>query len=179
MTDGPRQGDVDPPLGNPAIAKDAWERTLDDMDRTAEELENEGWDVLAVPAGSTAAEPPEDGPKGRFGFVHVVPGNFADEFREFVAAGEFPRFDVYRKEVEGHVYFVTALFAPEVNKAILIAGTYELRAAGPLYETAMGENEIYTHVQKLDQTTLGSFRHDAIEKFFPDDLPFETSTDSE
>ncbi|MFC7081917.1 DUF7529 family protein [Halorussus caseinilyticus] len=43
-----------------------------------------------------------------------------------------------------------------------------MRHAPGLVKTALEEDEMYTHVQKLDKTHLGSFRHDDVEKFFPE-----------
>ena len=158
------------------VHKDAWQRTLEDMEAMAEELEEDGWDVLTIAAGHTAPTNPDAGETDRFGFVHVVPGNKAEPFEETVETGSFPKYRVFRNEMESRAFIVTQLLDPESQQVILIAGTFELRHAPGLVATAMEEDEMYTHVQKLDGTHLGSFRHDDVEKFFPNPQRYENYT---
>lgn len=164
--------------------KDAWQRTIDQMRALGEELGEEGWTVTAAGADHTAPEPPEMGPEGRFGLVHVVPGNVADGVRSALAAaagveesaldteetvelGAFGRYEVFRKEVGNDVFQVTALYDDETETALLLAGTYELTYAEGLMRAALERGETYTHVQTLDGTPVGSFRHDDPSLFFP------------
>ncbi|NHN46152.1 hypothetical protein G9464_00875 [Halostella sp. JP-L12] len=150
------------------VHKDAWARTIDDMEAMGEELEEEGWDVVTVITADTAPEPPDAGPEGRWGLVHVVPDNLADEFRSAVERGEFPQFDLFRAEAEGRVFHVTQLLDPETETAILIAANFLRRRADGLVRTALEADEMYTHAQTLSGEQLGSFRHDGYEKFFPE-----------
>lgn len=158
------------------VHKDAWQRTLEDMEAMAEELEEDGWDVLTIAAGHTAPTNPDAGETDRFGFVHVVPGNKAEPFADVVDTGDFPKYQVFRNEMEGRAFMVTQLLDPESRQSILIAGSFELRHAPGLVTTALEEDEMYTHVQKLDGTHLGSFRHDDVEKFFPNPQRYENYT---
>ena len=150
------------------VTKDAWEATIEDMFEMEEELEEQGWDVMAVAAGHTAPESPRAEPAGRFGLTYTIPDNFADEFREAFREDGFERYEVYRGEQEGTAFQVTALYDESTSTAILLAGAYELRYANPLIATAMKTGEMYSHVRLLDGTHLGSFRHDDYELFFPD-----------
>lgn len=147
--------------------KDAWGATIADMEALAEEYEAEGWQTVTIPAGHTAPEPPDSGVEGRFGLVYVIPDNYAERFTEAFEAGEFPRYDVFRNEASGQVFVVTALLDTESETVILIAGGFERHNARSLVATAVETGEMYTHVQTLDGTPLGSFRHDDPEKFFP------------
>jgi hypothetical protein len=148
------------------VGKDAWERTLADADRTADELAEDGWRTLTIPTGAVTPKPPAAGETDRFGFVHVVPGNYADEFSEEFDDAEFTGYDVYRKEIEREVYFVTVLFAPAERKAVLLAGAYRTDTESALEEAGEAEGMIYTHLQRLDGTHLCSVEHDQFEKFF-------------
>lgn len=147
--------------------RNAWQRTLADLTRREAELDDDGYDVVAIAAGHVAPVHPDAGETDRFGLVHVIPGNDAEAFREAFDAGDYPEFQVYRTEVTGRVFLVTELRDPESRRAILLAGNYELRKAAPLVTAAKEVGETYTHVQTLDETYLGSFRHEAYEKFFP------------
>jgi hypothetical protein len=153
---------------NSEVHKSAWQRTLDDMEAMAEELDGDGWDVLTIAAGHTAPTNPDAGETDRFGFVHVVPKNKAEPFTDLVETGSFPKYRVFRNEMDGRIFMLTQLIDPDAEATILIAGNFPVRHAPGLVKTALKEDEIYTHVQKLDKTHLGSFRHDDVEKFFPD-----------
>lgn len=148
--------------------RQAWQHTLEDMQAMAEEREEAGWRTLVIAAGNTAPEPPGAGESDRYGLAHVIPGNKAEEFREAVDAGDFPAYNVYRTEVDGRLFLVTELLDPDTETVIYIAANFELRHAGDLAVHAKETGEMYTHVQKLDGTPLGSFRHDGYEKFFPE-----------
>ena len=147
--------------------RNAWQRTLDDMETMGADLEDEGWDVVEVAAGHTAPTNPDAGASDRFGFVHVVPGNEAEAVDEAVETGAFPKYQVFRKEVEGRVFMVTQLLDPDSSTALLVASNFEMRHAAGLVKNSLREGVTYTHLQKLDKTHLGSFRHDDVEKFFP------------
>lgn len=153
--------------------KDAWGRTLEDMEAMADDLEADGWNALAIAAGHTAPNPPDAGDSDRWGFVHVIPGNEAEAFSEAFEAGEFPRYRVFQQDASGRVFMVTQLLDPGTDRAVLIAGSYEMRNAAGLVRTARREGEMYTHVRKLDKTQLGAFRHDEYERFFPNPERYE------
>lgn len=151
-----------------SVHKDAWSKTLDDMQAMAEELESEGWDTVTVTALDTAPEPPEDGPEDRWGLVHATPDNQAEALADAIEEGEFPTFDVFRAEAEGRIFHVTQLLDPETETAILIAGNFRRHRADGVVRTALEADEMYTHAQDMSGNHLGTFRHDEYEKFFPE-----------
>jgi hypothetical protein len=146
--------------------KDAWGRTLDDATDLAEERAEAGWETLVIPAGHTAPENPDTGDTGRWGMAHVIPGNKADEF-ESLSDGNFDSYDVYRAETEGREFIVTELLDAAGELAVFVVGTYELRFADVLIETAMEEDKMHTHLQRLNGTHVASVEHEDPEKFFP------------
>lgn len=147
--------------------KDAWARTIEDMRARAEAYEEQDWAAITVAAGDTAPEHPDAGPAGRFGFVHVLPGDTASEIRETVEDGEFSEYDVFRATASGRVFLVTELLDPDSRTVICVAGSYELRTVGPLVAAADEAGVCYTHLQTLDGTVVGSFEHEDYEKFVP------------
>lgn len=151
---------------NAGAEKEAWSATLDDMEAIASELEAEGWSTITIQAGATWPTGPDDDDE-RYGLVYVVPGNKAEPFVDAVETGDFPRYEVHRAERDGKVFLVTVLSDPETETAILLAGAYEMRRSLNCARTAAEEGAMYTHVQKLDGTPLGSFRHEGYEQFFP------------
>lgn len=150
-----------------SVTKEAWQATLDEMRALAEDLESEGWEALAIPAGHTAPENPRSSDRDRFGLTHVVPNDEAETFDRLFEAGAFPEYEVYRNDIEGREFVLTVLSDPRREVAILIAGSYELRNAGGCVSAALDAGKMYTHVQLLDGTHLGSFEHDEPKKFFP------------
>lgn len=148
------------------VAKDAWERTLKDAERTAEDLADDGWTTLTVPTGAVTVKSPSAGDTNRFGFIHIVPGNYADEYDETFSDGNYTSYDVFRKEIEREVYFITVLYAPDSRKAVLLAGAFLSGQQDKLKEVAAEEGEVYTHLQRLDGTHLSSVKHEQFEKFF-------------
>jgi hypothetical protein len=147
--------------------KEAWARTLADMNARTEAYEAENWETVAVPAGHTAATHPEAGSSDRFGFVHTVPGNYAEELRAAIESRQFPEYDVFRARTDGRVFLVTELLDPDSGTVILVAGSYELRTVGPLIAAADEAGVCYTHLRTLDGTLVGSFEHEEYEKFVP------------
>lgn len=153
---------------NADVHREAWARTIEEMQSRAEELREEGWDVVTVGAEHTAPVGPEAGETDRFGLVHVVPDNEAEAFSDAFDQGTYPEYQVYRQAVDGRLFLLTELRDPDAGTAIVVASNFELLYAAGLVEAAEAEGRMYTHVQTLDRTYLGSFRHDDWEKFFPD-----------
>lgn len=154
-------------LGAPSsVGKDAWERTLADAERISQSLEDEGWSTLAIPSGTVTLKPPSAGETDRFGFIHVVPDNYADEFLDEFADVDYTSYDVFRKEIEREVYFITVLFSSEGRKAVLLAGAYLSDTESALEEAGKEEDAMYTHLQRLDGKHLCSVQHDQFGKFF-------------
>lgn len=153
-------------------AKNAWQATIEDMEEMAAELEEQGWSTIAIAAEDTAPNPPEAGDADRYGFIYVIADNVAEAFsdvfeRGHEEGGAFQEYEVYKSELDGRVFQVTVFYDEPTASALLLAGTYELIHAEDLMRAALERDEMFTHVQTLDQTHLGSFRHEGWEHFFP------------
>lgn len=159
---------TDKRVGSLDVHRNAWQRTLEDVGVLVDEHEGVGRRVVRVVADDTAPEHPSSGSTDRFGLVHVVPRNHAEELAEVAEQHEFVESEVYLASVEGRVFLVTELSTADSDCVVLIAGTYERRAAASLRETAAERGEMYTHVQKVDTTHVASFRHENPEAFFPE-----------
>lgn len=144
----------------------AWSRTVAELRLLEEELEGDGWDVAAIIAGHVAPEPPAAGDTDRFGLVHVIPGDQAEAFNDAFSAGEFAEYEVFRQRLGQRLFLVTKLSDPDARTAILLAGNVDLTQSADLIETARDRELLYSHVQLLDGTHLGSFRHDDPGLFF-------------
>jgi hypothetical protein len=164
--------DPDPVAENADTIKSAWQQTVHDMNAMAQDREERGFDVLRIPAGDTAPEPPGSGEEDRYGLSHVIPDNKGEEFEEMYAGGDYSETGVYQLSNAGHVFIVTELIDADNRNVIYIAATYEMRHAPALVRTATDRGTMYTHVQLLDGTHLGTFEHDDVDAFFPDPEEF-------
>ncbi|KTG29298.1 DUF7529 family protein [Haloferax profundi] len=150
--------------------REAWGATLDDMTALADEYEEEGWDTVRIAAGDTGTFGPGDAKADEeaFGIAYVVPGDKAEDVADLFEESSFPEYEIYRAENDGLVYMVTALFAPDIQTAVFVAGAFELRHALNCATTAIERGRMYSYLQKLDGTLVGVVEHDDPDKFFPD-----------
>lgn len=162
-------GTEQPAAASSDTHKAAWRQTIDEMEAMADELEADGWDVVAFPAGHTGPEAPDHGDdQERFGLTHVIPGNKVDPFLEAYESGSFEDYQVFQNEVAGRVFVVTVIQDRPTETAIIIAGSYERRHAQGLVRAATEADTMYTHVRRLDGTDVGTFEHEDYQPFFPD-----------
>ena len=133
-------------------------------------LEADGWDVVPVRAGHVAPEPPSHGDTDRFGFVYLAQGADEDALRAAFDAGDFPSYEVFSQRTGSDLYAITRLTDPDLALAVLLVGAVDLSHATALASVAHDRGEMYSHVQLLDGTHLGSVRHDDPANFLPEDV---------
>jgi len=144
----------------------AWRETIADLNELAAEREADGWQTVCLQAGDTAPVSPAVGESDRFGYVYTVSNDVVDEFEAVFDAGTFDSFTVYRKQLGETLFLITEVTDSKAEVSILIAGAVDLDSVDALKEAAMEAGEMYTHVQLLDWTHLGSFSHDDPSAFF-------------
>lgn len=150
-----------------SAVKEAWAQTNEEMESIADYRRDEGWDVTSMPAVHTSPVGREQGDDDDFGLAYVIPDNHADAFTDAFERGSFPRYEVYRNEIDGYVYLVTEFLDPESDTCILIAAQYDLQLAEGMVRSALDEGAIYSIAKTIDGTELGSVRHDEVEPFVP------------
>lgn len=148
----------------------AWGRTLEAATEMAEQLRADGWSVVTVRAAHAAPEAPGDGDSDRFGYVYVAQGEVADDLREAVEDGSFDGYELFTSREGSDLFTVTRVTDADERRAVLLVGAIDLSAAGDLAAAARERGEMYSHVELLDGTHLGSFRHDDAAPFFPEDV---------
>lgn len=145
-----------------------WEQTLEDVRAMAADREASGYETLILTAGDTAPTPPEASEEDRWGLTYIVPSNQGEEFVELAERAAFDDTIVYQASSGGHAFVATECLDTERQLVVYIVGTYQLRHAASLVETALDRDKMYTHITKLDGTLLGTIEHDDAEQFFPD-----------
>lgn len=146
-----------------------WAKTLAAATRMTEELRDDGWEVVTVRAGHVAPEPPSHGDSGRFGFVYLAQGEIADDFQAAVETGEFDEYEVFNRQSGSNLFTLTRVTDADRQLAVLLVGTVNLEQADDLAAAARERGEMYSHVQLLDGTHLGSFHHDDPDAFLTED----------
>jgi hypothetical protein len=147
-----------------------WQLTVEDLRALEADLDEAGWDVLAVQAGHTSPLPPNEGDTDEFGFVIVLADNDADRIAERLVDGgldAYERYEVFRRAAGDRMYVVVQYLAPDRDEAVLIAGSYRLRFLEPVREAASEAGELVTQFKRIDDTVVATFRHEAYEQFFP------------
>lgn len=148
----------------------AWARTLASATEMEAEMREDGWEVVTIRAGHVAPEPPEHGDTDRFGFVYVAQGEDAEAFRDAAERAEFDGYEVFNRREGEDLFVLTRMTDADGELALLLVGTVNLSHAGDLAAAARERGEMYSHVQLLDGTLLGSFRHDDPDAFLPEDV---------
>lgn len=146
-----------------------WARTLESANEMTDSLREEGWRVVTVRAAHVAPEPPEAGDSDRFGFVYVAPGDVADEFEAAIEDAEFDAYTVFNRREGNDLYTLTRMTDSDERIAVLLVGGVALDHGEELAAAARERGEMYSHVQLLDGTHLGSFHHDDPAPFFPEE----------
>lgn len=145
-----------------------WVRLLEEMDAMEEQLRQDGWETLSIPAGDAAPVVPETSRLDRHGFAYVIPGDDAERFTELFVPDGFPQSEVYRA-VEGSNLFVLTVFRdPPTEAAVLLAGVLDLADIDECREISERTGTMYSHILKVDGSHVGSFEHDDPTPFFPD-----------
>lgn len=151
-------------------ASNGWAQTLESANEMTESLRDDGWRVVTVRAAHVAPEPPGAGESDRFGFVYIAPGDVAEELKAAIDDGEFDAYTVFNRREGNDLFTLTRITDNDERIAVLLVGGIALDQAGKLVEAVRDRGEMYSHVQLLDGTHLGTFHHDDVEPFFPEEL---------
>lgn len=150
------------------VAREGWQRTLDDVEAMIDDRRAAGYETLFVPGANTAASAPETGETDEWGLSYIVGSDKAEAFREFYEGTTFDETAVYQATATGYAFVVTELIDHDTDRVLFVAGSYQLRFAGQLVETALDRGRMQTHLRTIDGTTLAVIEHDDVEAFFPD-----------
>lgn len=168
---GPTEGTDERADNRPTAAEKAgWAATLEELSTLAGQRREDGWTVVTAQAGDTAPEPPDSGDTDRFGLVHVIPGDTAEELTDLFKDTEIDEFESYRRTLGGTCYLITELRDTEHRRCVLVAGAYDVAEAGALAAHAAEVDHLFTRLQRLDGRLVAEVRHEAYEKLLPRSL---------
>ncbi|WP_254862395.1 DUF7529 family protein [Halovivax gelatinilyticus] len=142
------------------VHTETWKRVLEQMDAIADDRRDDGWEVLTIMAGHTNTVGRDGDESKKFGLCHIVPNKKAEAFEDFYDEETFTEYLAYGTSVGVFMYVVTELIDPTNDRSVLIASRYDMSYAKAMIQDAEREGVLYTHVQTLDGTVIGSFEHE-------------------
>ncbi|MFT4890867.1 MAG: hypothetical protein ACI9YT_001788 [Halobacteriales archaeon] len=144
-----------------------WDDVLEDMEATAEEYRDEGWQVLEIHPGDVASPDGEEG--GRWGLDVLVPDDEFEELEHLIEVEEFAfdESEVYRATGQGLVLLVVAILDHDTEVAVLFPAYYDVNQGRTMIERATGAGEMHTHLRPLDLENVVTFTHDDPSLFMP------------
>ena len=145
------------------VQTDAWKRTLEEMDVIAEDRRADGWSVFTLLSGQTDTVSRDMGEDDKFGLVHVIPDNYADDLVELYDSDEFTEYLAYGRDLDGFMYAVIEFIDPDEERSILLACRYDMAMAQGMVNSVLEEGVLYSHFKTIDGTILGSFEHEEYE----------------
>ncbi|MFB6235444.1 MAG: hypothetical protein ABEH81_10840 [Halopenitus sp.] len=149
--------------------QDIWERVEDDLDATATEYREAGWDVTRLNTGDVTALP--TGKAGvesdRVGLDALVPGDEFEALQDLVDDHTFDEYETYRGESSGLVVLVLAMLDTDDGVAVLLPLFYRTDEAEAWLDAAEEAGETHTYVRPLDDHARVVFSHEDPTAFFP------------
>lgn len=143
-----------------------WDDVIDDMERTAEKYEEQGWKTITLYVGdvTTTVETDEPNldilvPDNQFGRVETLVEN---------TEGSFKTYDVYRQGQGDLIFLVVVTKNPTAGVAIFIPAYYSTNSDEDFVRTAREQNVIWTHLRSLSDESSISFEHEDVVPFLPE-----------
>lgn len=147
-----------------------WERVEEDLEATAAEYREAGWDVMTLDVGDVTALPSGiEGGTDRIGLDALVPGDQFERLQELVADREFDEYETYRGQAGGAVFLVLAMLDTDGGTAVMLPLFYLTREAEPWMNAAREAGTTSTFVRPLDDSARVVFSHADPTDFFPVD----------
>ncbi|MFC6786645.1 hypothetical protein ACFQFH_12355 [Halobaculum halobium] len=153
-----------------------WDDVMADMEATAEEYREAGWDVLELHPGDVTPLPnvSTDGTGidvDRTGFDVLLPGDEFAAARELVEETEepFDEYEAYRAQQSEVVFLVVVMKAEAAGQAVAFPLYYAERQAAPMLERADAAGELRAYLRPLDDSDRVVFSLAEPETLYPDD----------
>lgn len=138
-----------------------WDDLVSDVEATAAEFREAGWEVLELHTGDATVTSVE-----RFGLDCLVPDDEFERLAEWVESGTFDEYDVYRAEA-GLVFLLVVMRDETDRRAVLCPAYYEFDDVGTLAEGARELGTVPLYVRRLSGETV-TFTLEEPELLLPD-----------
>jgi len=141
---------------------EAWVRTLETMREIAADRQDDGWDALTLQVNHTDTVSVQTADHDDYGFFHVVPGNYADDFEAFWDE-DFSEYLVYGTSVGRMRYLVTEFLDPEQERAVVMAWNYDSAFSNAMFSCADEKGVLYSYMRRMNGERLGRFEYEEYE----------------
>lgn len=153
-----------------------WDDVMADMEATAEEYREAGWDVLELHPGDVTPLPnvSTDGTGievDRTGFDVLLPGDEFAAAQDLLEGTEtaFDEYDAYRAQRSEVVFLVVVMKAEAAGEAVAFPLYYAEEQAEPMLERADAAGELRAYLRPLDDSERVVFSLSAPETLYPED----------
>lgn len=129
-----------------------WDDVMADMEATAAEYRDAGWDVLELHPGDVTPLPTAsaDAEADRVGLDVLLPGDEFTAVEGRVGGATFDEYDAYRAEEGGVVFLVLAMKAAEAGEAVVFPLYYARSEAETMLRRVAERGEMRTFLRPLD-----------------------------
>ncbi|WP_256298004.1 DUF7529 family protein [Haloarchaeobius salinus] len=129
-------------------AVEAWERVVEDLEATAAEYRDDGWEVVELHPGDVTPLPPDH---ERFGLDVLVPGDEYETVSAMVTdtGAAFDEFEVFRAVHAGHVFLVVAVEDGSREQVLLVPVYYGIKDAKETTEGVLERDTFPVHIRPL------------------------------
>lgn len=144
-----------------------WDRVVADLEATAAEYDEQGWESRQLHPGDVTPLSGEHG--DRVGLDVLVPGEEYEALRSLLDGGvAFDAYRVFRAAVSDMVYLVVAMEDADSETAVLFPAYYRATdpAARAMLDRARDEGRLRSYVRRLDGEFV-QLHHDEPALFAP------------
>lgn len=150
-----------------------WDDVMADMEATAEEYREAGWEVQELHPGDVTPLPAGDDGEGGFldervGLDVLVPGNEFRPLEELVEDTTFDEYDAYRAREGGVVFVVVAMKAPDDGLVVVFPIYYRIDEADAMLSRVRERGELRTFLRPLHDERRVVFSQQEPEPFYPE-----------
>lgn len=153
------------PEGTPANvqAGEGWSDVINDMDATAAEYRDRGWETTALHPGDSVFVDSDR----RTGIDVLLPGPEFETLEALVAEHTFDSVETFRAASGGTVYVVVVERDTDAEIAVLVPTYYDRASSAEAIESARESGTIRLFCRRLNDDTV-EFVHDDSAPFLPD-----------
>lgn len=141
-----------------------WEAVIEEMEATAEQYRNAGWETVEIHPGDVTVVPADH---EQFGIVAIAPDDEFAALLELVDGRTFDAYEVFRGDTDEMVFALVVVQADDKEAAAFLPVYYERNANGE-GELRNHDGELFTRVRNLQGDEIVEFSHEAPDPFFPE-----------
>ncbi|MFA1611454.1 DUF7529 family protein [Halobellus rubicundus] len=144
-------------------ARDGWTAVIEDMEATAAEYREQGWETLELHPGDSVLV--DSG--RRTGIDVLLPDPEFEELEGLVERGSFRDVEVFRATGDALVYLLVVETDPDDETAVFVPAYYDPAAGADTLESIRETGSIRLFCRRLNDDTV-TFVHDDPAPFLPE-----------